>query len=124
LIIDRGFYSQTLLVRGGFSHTRITIGFLLSDREPGCINGICSRAHDLVVFPKGGELDYVLSAATEWCTVQLGPDALLAARIPKESTGRMSVLSPRPGQHARLARLMRSAVNGVVRSHEQQALFT
>ena len=120
LTIDRGSYSQTLLVRGGFASTRVTIGFLLSDREPGCINGIRSRAHDLVVFPEGGELDYVLPAATEWCAVQLDRDALLAAGIPEESIGRMSVVSPRAGQHARLAQLMRAAVEGLVGSQEQR----
>jgi AraC family ethanolamine operon transcriptional activator len=109
-----------LLARGGFSPTRITIGFLLSDREPGCINGIRSRAHDLVVFPEGGELDYVLPAATEWCAVQLGREALTAAGIPAASIGRMSVVSPRAGQHARLAQLMRAAVEGLVGGHEQQ----
>jgi AraC family ethanolamine operon transcriptional activator len=120
LIIDRGCYSQTLLARGGFSPTRITIGFLLSDREPGCINGIRSRAHDLVVFPEGGELDYVLPTATQWCAVQLDRDALLAVGIPAETIGRMSVVSPRAGQHARLAQLMRSAVDGLVSTPEQQ----
>jgi AraC family ethanolamine operon transcriptional activator len=121
LTIDRGCYSQTLLARGGFSPARITIGFLLSDREPGCINGIRSRAHDLVVFPKGGELDYVLPAATEWCTVQFERHTLLAAGIPAESIERMSVVSPRVGQHARLARLMRSALDGLVSTREQHA---
>jgi AraC family ethanolamine operon transcriptional activator len=120
LTIDRGCYSQTLLARGGFSPTRVTIGFLLSDREPGCINGIRSRAHDLVVFPEGGELDYVLPAATEWCAVQLDRDALLAAGIPEESIGRMSVVSPRAGQHARLAQLMRAAVDGLMSAEARQ----
>jgi AraC family ethanolamine operon transcriptional activator len=121
LTIDRGHYSQTLLARGSFSPTRITIGFLLSDREPGCINGIRSRAHDLIIFPEGGELDYVLPAATEWCSVQFERDALLAAGIPTESIGRMSVVSPQAGQHSRLAGLMRSAVDGLVSAREQHA---
>lgn len=121
LVVDRGCYSQTLLARGGFPPTRITIGFLLSDREPGCINGIRSRAHDLVVFPEGGELDYVLPGATEWCSVQLESNALLAAGISAESIERMSVVSPRAGQHAYLARLMHSAVGGLVSTQEQRA---
>jgi len=120
LTIDRGCYSQTLLARGGFSPTRITIGFLLSDREPGCINGIRSRAQDLVVFPEGGELDYVLPPATEWCAFQLDRDALLAAGIPAETIRRMSVISPRAGRHARLAQLMRAAVDGLVSTPEQK----
>ena len=119
LTIDRGCYSQTLLARGGFSPTRITIGFLLSDREPGYINGIRSRANDLVVFPEGEELDYVLPAATEWGTMQFERDALLAAGIPEECLRRMSVISPQAGQHNRLVRLMRSAVDGNVSPQEQ-----
>ncbi len=79
-----------------------------------------ARAHDLVVFPEGGELDYLLPAATEWCAVQLDRDALLAVGIPAETIGRMSVVSPRAGQHARLAQLMRSAVDGLVSTQEQQ----
>jgi AraC family ethanolamine operon transcriptional activator len=120
LTIDRGCYSQTLLARGGFSSARVTIGLLLSDREPGCVNGIRTRAHDLVVFPEGGELDYVLPAGTDWCTVQLDRDGLLAAGIPPEGIQGMAVVSPRAGQHARLARLMRSAVGRVVGAREQE----
>jgi AraC family ethanolamine operon transcriptional activator len=121
LLVDRGYYSQTLLARGSFSSTRITIGFLLSDREPGYINGIRSRAHDLIVFPETEELDYVLPAATEWCTVQIERDELLSTGIPEDSLGRMSVVSPRAGQHARLARFMRTTVDGRVHAQEQHA---
>ena len=107
LVIDGGHYSQTLLVRGGFSPTRITIGIPLSDREPGFINGIRARAHDLAVFPEDGEIEYVLPAATEWGAVQVERDALAAVGVPEESFGRMSVISPQDGQHGRRSKTAR-----------------
>jgi len=119
LIIDQGCYSQTLLVRGGFAPTRITFAFPLSEREPGILNGIQLFAHDLVVFPEGAEIDCVLPADTDWCTVQLERDTLLAAKIDAESIARFSVVSPRAGQHARLVRLMRAAADGLVPPQEQ-----
>jgi len=63
----------------------------------------------------------VLPAATEWCSVQFERDTLLAAGIPTENIARMSVVSPQAGQHSRLVRLMRSAVDGHVGPHEQHA---
>jgi AraC family ethanolamine operon transcriptional activator len=121
LIIDRGCYSQALLARGAFSPSSITVGFLLSDREPGHINGIRARTQDLIVFPENGELDYVLPAYTEWCSVQIERNALLALGVDPECIEGMSVISPHAGQHGRLAHLMRFALDGLASTQAQHA---
>jgi len=121
VIIDRGCYSQALLAQGAFSPRSITVGFLLSDREPGYINGFRARAHDLIVFPEHGELDYVLPADTEWCSVQIERAALLAFGIDPGFIERMSVVSPDAGQRGHLARLMRFALDGLVTAQAQHA---
>jgi AraC family ethanolamine operon transcriptional activator len=121
LIIEGGHYSQTLIVRGGFSPDRITIGIPLSDRETGYVNGMCARAHDLVVFPEGGEIDYVMPANTKWAAVQLEHEALVAVGVPEQSIERMSVISPLAGQHGRLVRLVCSALDGHVSPQKEQA---
>ncbi len=121
VIIDRGCYSQALLAQGAFSPRSITVGFLLSDREPGYVNGIRARAHDLIVFPENGELDYMLPADTEWCSVQIERNALLALGIDPACIGRMSVVSPDAGQRGPLARLMRFALDGLVTAQTQPA---
>lgn len=84
----------------------------MSDREPGFINGVRARCHDLVVFPEGAELDYVLPAETEWCTLQLERDAFLTIGILAEGIRRFSVIAPKVGHHVTVWRLLRSAVDG------------
>jgi len=121
IIIDRGCYSRALLAQGAFSPRSITVGFLLSDREPGYVNGIRARAHDLIVFPENGELDYMLPADTEWCSVQIERTALLAFGVDPASIERMSVVSPDTGQRRHLARLMRFALDGLVTAQAQHA---
>jgi AraC family ethanolamine operon transcriptional activator len=121
VVIDRGCYSQALLAQGAFSPHSITVGFLLSDREPGYVNGIRVRAHDLIVFPENGELDYMLPANTEWCSVQIERNALLALGIDPACIERMSVVSPDARRRGPLARLMRVALGGHVSAQAQHA---
>jgi len=66
----------------------------------------------LVVFPEGAELDYVLPAETEWCTLQLERDAFLTIGILAEGIRRFSVIAPKVGHHVTVWRLLRSAVDG------------
>ncbi len=102
LAIDSGCYTRKLLARGDFPAGKIILGCVLDSREEGCINGYRFRHNDVVIFPEGAELDYILPAATTWCSIQL-PEALLEeAGCAKMSPDTISVF---PGNR-HLAQLM------------------
>jgi AraC family ethanolamine operon transcriptional activator len=63
----------------------------------------------------------MLPADTEWCSVQIERNALLALGIDRACIERMSVVSPVAGQRGRLARLMRFALDGLVSAQAQHA---
>jgi len=87
LRLDTGCYSQSLISRGAFPADRIIIGCLLDAKQSGCLNGYRFGRHDMVVFPEGAELDYLLPADTRWVAIQISRNKLentLQARLPMQ----------------------------------------
>jgi len=85
LRLDTGCYSQSLISRGAFPVGRIVIGCLLDAKQSGCLNGHRFSRHDIVIFPEGAELDYLLPADTRWVAIQISRHELestLQARLP------------------------------------------
>jgi AraC family ethanolamine operon transcriptional activator len=76
VITDSGRYNRTLRARGCLSRGMVTIGTVLEAESDGCINGFRFGPRDLIVYPAGAELDYVIPAGTHWVSVQI-PPALL-----------------------------------------------
>jgi len=74
--LDSGCYSQTLISRGTFPSGRIVIGCLLDAKQSGCLNGYRFGRHDIVVFPDGAEMDYLLLGDTRWAAVQVSRSQL------------------------------------------------
>ena len=76
IALDSGCYTRRLLARGAFPPGKIMIGCVLDSCEAGWINGYRFDRNNVVIFPTGAELDYVLPAGTRWCGIPLS-DALL-----------------------------------------------
>ena len=76
LSISSGCYTQKDIARGDFPAGCAMLGCVLDCRDEGWINGYRFHRNDVVVYPKGSELDYIQPAATNWCAIPL-PDGLL-----------------------------------------------
>lgn len=108
LTIDSGCYTRKLIARGDFPAGKIILGCVLDSREEGCINGFRFRHNDVVIFPEGSELDYILPADTSWCAIQLSETLLEEAGCAGIRPNRISVL---PGNW-RFAQLISSLITG------------
>jgi len=108
LKVDSGCYTRKVIARGHFPPDSIMLGCVLDSHEEGCINGYRFRRNDVVVFPKGAELDYLLPAATTWCSVQLSEPLLEDAACTELGFDSVKVL---PG-HLPLVQLMRRLLIG------------
>lgn len=107
LTIDSGRYTRKLIARGEFPPGKVILGCVLDSREEGCINGYRFRLNDVVIYPEGSELHYILPAATSWCAIQLSETLLLEAGCTEMRPDRVKVL---PGNR-QLAQLMSRLVN-------------
>ncbi len=108
LTIDSGYYTRKVIARGDFPPGSIILGCVLDCCDEGYINGCRLRRNDAVIFPNGAELDYLLPAATSWCTIQLPETLLEEAGCAEIRVDKIKVI---PGNRA-LARLMGDLVNG------------
>lgn len=107
LLLDSGCYNQTLQSRGCFAAGAVVLGCILAEREAGCINAHRFGRNDLVVFPEGAEMDYLVPADTEWVALQLPRRLLLDAGIPPEVLNGVGVYSATRPANAALADLLR-----------------
>ena len=76
IVLNSGRYSRTLRARGCLPADAVVIGAILEAERDGCINGFRCGARDLICYPPGAELDYLLPARTHWAALQV-PRALL-----------------------------------------------
>ncbi len=109
--LDSGRYSQSLQSRGTFSPGAAVIGCILEEQEAGCINGCRFGRHDVVVFPAGAEMDYLVPAETHWVAVQAPVSVLIGNGIPAESLARVSVFPATSPANSALADLLRRLVD-------------
>lgn len=79
ITIDSGCYTRKVLARGDFPTDKIIIGCILDSREEGEINGYRFSRNDIIIYPKGSELDYIQPAFTNWCAIQVSEGLLEAA---------------------------------------------
>jgi AraC family ethanolamine operon transcriptional activator len=107
LKIDSGRYTRKVIARGEFPSSTVILGCVLDSREEGSINGYRFRQNDVVIFPDGAELDYILPAATTWCAVQLPVKRLAEIGFTELILNRIKVL---PG-NLYLAQLMSRLAN-------------
>jgi AraC family ethanolamine operon transcriptional activator len=106
LTLDAGCYSRKVLARGELPKNQLVVGCVLNSRAAGSLNGCRFTANDVVIFPEGSELDYVLPGGTTWASIQL-PRALLEQTSCAEmALDRVTVLPGHRGENARLARLL------------------
>jgi AraC family ethanolamine operon transcriptional activator len=96
----------------------VVVGAILSADRDGCINGYRFGARDLICFPAGAELDYLLPAQTRWAALQL-PRSMLAHPGLSPAPFRQPRVFPAslPGCAAvvrRLARLTEAGADGAV----------
>ena len=75
-LVSSGCYSQTLLARGEMPCDAVVIGTILEAYEDGYINGFRFGGRDLICYPAGSELEYLLAAQTRWAALQLPLDLL------------------------------------------------
>jgi len=109
--VDSGRYSQSLESRGTFSPGAAVIGCILEEQEAGCINGCRFGRHDVVVFPAGSEMDYLVPAETHWVAVQAPVSLLIGNGIPAESLARVAVFPATSPANSALADLLRRLVS-------------
>jgi len=107
LCVDSGRYSRTLQSRGCFASGAVVIGCILSESEAGCINAHRFGRNDLVVFPEGEEMDYLLPAHTHWVAIQAPRAVLLDGGIAPEALSRVTVYSATRPVNAMAAELLR-----------------
>ncbi|MBK1632584.1 hypothetical protein CKO31_17915 [Thiohalocapsa halophila] len=69
--LNSGRYSRMLRARGWLPEGAVVLGAILDAERDGCINGYRFGARDLVCYPAGAELDYLLPAGTHWTALQL-----------------------------------------------------
>ena len=120
LTIDSGRYTRKLVARGEFPPGKVILGCVLDSREEGCINGYRFRRNDVVIFPEGAELDYLLPAATNWCAIQLSETLLEEAGCAGMRPRQIMVL---PGNR-HLVELTGRLVNGYTPDSASGALRT
>jgi AraC-like DNA-binding protein len=80
IIANSGCYSRTLRAVGCLPDDNVVVGAVLAAERDGCLNGYRFGARDLVCYPAGAELDYLLPARTRWAALQL-PRTMLAAEL-------------------------------------------
>ena len=107
LILNSGCYTRKVIARGDFPPGSIVLGCVLDSREEGYINGYRFNRNDVVIFPKGAELDYVQPAATRWCAIPLSEALLEKAGCEEMRIDKIKVM---PGNWP-LTRLMGSLLN-------------
>lgn len=113
LRLDAGCYNRRLIARGEFAEDRLVIGCILDAREAGCINGFRLGRGDLVLFPEGSEMDYLLPAFTDWTALQVPRSYLTRAGIDGRLLGQMRVLPRSTSRHGRLAGLIAGLTRSV-----------
>lgn len=106
LTVDSGCYTRKLIARGDFPPDCVMLGGVLDNREAGCINGYRFSFNDVVVFPEGSDLDYILPAATSWYSVQLTRTLLEEAGCAEMTFDRVKVLPGNRPETARLTRIL------------------
>ncbi|WP_295883483.1 helix-turn-helix domain-containing protein [uncultured Thiohalocapsa sp.] len=76
VVLNSGCYSRSLRACGCLPEHAVVVGAILGAGRDGCINGYRFGARDLICYPAGAELDYLLPAQTRWAALQL-PRAML-----------------------------------------------
>ncbi len=71
VVLNSGCYSRTLRARGCLPEEAVIVGAILDADRDGCINGYRFGARDLICYPAGAELDYLLPGCTRWAALQL-----------------------------------------------------
>lgn len=72
--LNSGFHNRALLARGNMPRQAIIVGTVLEACQDGRISGLRFGRRDLVCFPAGAELDYIMPAHTHWVTLQMPVD--------------------------------------------------
>jgi AraC family ethanolamine operon transcriptional activator len=93
LTINSGCYTRRVIARGDFPPGSVLIGCVLDGREEGWINGYRFHHNDVVVYPKGSELDYIQPAATRWYAISLSEALLEQAGCQEIRVDRIKVMS-------------------------------
>lgn len=114
LCLDGGHYTQTLQSRGCFGSSNIVIGCILGAQEAGCINAHRFGRHDLVIFPEGAEMDYLVPAHTQWVAIQAPRSLLVDAGADGDALNRVAVYSATRPANPALAELLRGLFGPVV----------
>lgn len=71
MALNGGCYSRTLRARGCLPRDAVVVGAILAAGRDGCINGFRFGARDLICYPAGAELDYLLPGGTRWVALQV-----------------------------------------------------
>ena len=71
VVANAGCYSRTLRAHGMLPIDTVVVGAILASARDGCFNGFRFGARDLICYPNGAELDYLLPAHTRWAALQL-----------------------------------------------------
>ncbi|MGD2020355.1 MAG: helix-turn-helix domain-containing protein [Thiohalocapsa sp.] len=71
IVLNSGCYNRTLRARGCLPDDAVVVGAILMAECDGCINGYRFGAKDLICYPAGAELDYLLPAHTHWAGLQI-----------------------------------------------------
>jgi AraC family ethanolamine operon transcriptional activator len=108
LAVDSGHYTRKVIARGSFPADRVIVGCVLDCREEGIINGYRFGRQDVVVFPEGSELDYVMPADTVWCSVQFPRSILERAGFTETELKATTVIAGNRRENARLAGFLRT----------------
>lgn len=108
--LDSGRYSRSVQSRGTFAPGAAVIGCILEAQEAGCINGCRFGTHDVVVFPAGAEMDYLVPAETHWVAVQAPAQLLIGNGVSGESLDRVAVYPATSPAYSALADLLRRLV--------------
>jgi AraC family ethanolamine operon transcriptional activator len=71
VIVNAGRYSRGLRVFGSLPADSVVVGAILSAKSDGCLNGYRFGRGDIICYPAGTELDYLLPAETHWVALQV-----------------------------------------------------
>jgi len=75
--LNTNLFSQDVLVRGSYPPDRITLGFIVSAREAGYLNGMRFAVNDIMAIGERGAMDaYRLPAGTQLVGFQTSRDLL------------------------------------------------
>lgn len=80
--VEGGYANLRLSVRGKMPADKVTLGYILSSREPGYLNTQRVTQHNLIIFPEDCHFEHIEPPYMRWSLLQISRETLINRSFP------------------------------------------